>query len=370
MESIEQNVTGEAGPGNRVTYVIEKIGDLMSTMWLEVTLVPETSGNVRYVNSVGHALIEYVELEIGGQRIDRHTGEWLDVWSQLTTPESKWQGLKHMVGRRTLAETEPIATHTLRIPLQFFCCTHPGLTLPLVALSQTTVKVHVKFRDASQLTNTNPSIRNDQGASLVDRVSSFKSVRLFVTHIYLDKEEQRRFAKTQHEYLIPQVQCTGSVRLDDNDKAQLILQHPVKELVWVVRKSNHSSLEYGSETEIDMTVGFDKPVADEAFDTFDTCKLQFGGHDRFEERDASYFRLVQPYERHTRVPTKHIYCYSFALHPEDRQPSGSCNFSKLNQAFIQLTGANARTGGNGMLLLFASSVNVLRVNSGMCSLVY
>ena len=160
------------------------------------------------------------------------------------------------------------------------------------------------------------------------------------------------------------------MRLDDNDRVQLILQHPVKELVWVVRKADHSSLEYGSETEIDMTVGFDKPIADEAFDTFDTCKLQFNGHDRFEERDATYFRLVQPYERHTRIPTKHIYCYSFALHPEDRQPSGSCNFSKLNQVTLQLTGANARTGGNGMLLLFASSVNVLRVNSGMCSLVY
>ena len=376
MESIEHNVTGDAAPGSRVSYVIEKNGDLISTMWLEVTLVPETSGNIRYVNSIGHALIEYVELEIGGQRVDLHTGEWLDVWSQLTTPESKWRGLKHMIGRRTLAESEPLATHKLRIPLQFFFCTHPGLALPLVALGQTTVKVHVKFRDASQLTNTNPSVRNDQGVSLVDRVTSFQRVRLFATHIYVDKEEQRRFARTRHEYLISQVQCTGPMRLDENDRTQLILQHPVKELVWVVRKSNHACLEYGGATEFNMTLGrsdsfwFDTPIADEAFDTFDTGKLQFNGHDRFEERDASYFRLVQPYERHTRIPTKHIYNYSFALNPEAHQPSGSCNFTKVHQASIQLSGASARTGGNGVLVLFAVSVNVLRVNSGMCSLVY
>jgi hypothetical protein len=131
MESIEQSFNGTAKPGSRVTCTISRNGDLVTNMWLEVDMGSDDG----FVNSVGHALIEYVELEIGGQRIDKHYGEWLEIWSELTLPEEKRQGFKEMIGRRDSASPTTMQNQKLYIPLQFFFCRNPGLALPLIAPS-------------------------------------------------------------------------------------------------------------------------------------------------------------------------------------------------------------------------------------------
>jgi hypothetical protein len=344
MESIEQTFNGNPALGNRVTCTISRNGDLITNMWLECELKPTgTAGNL--VNSVGHALIEYVELEIGGQRIDKHYGEWLEIWSELTLPEEKKAGFDEMIARRDMTGKSP-KTMELYIPMQFFFCRNPGLALPLIALQYHEVKINLKFRPPSDL--------------IADGYSdvSFKTTpKLYVDYVYLDTDERRRFATGAHEYLIEQLQHTGPETSKNGSAGnyRLNFNHPVKELVWVTRESGKEVLAFGN-------VASDNSISD----AFGTCKLQLNGHDRFSERKASYFRLVQPYQHHTRIPTKEVFCYSFALNPEAHQPSGTCNFSRLDNVTLTLSDMK----GDGEVLVYAVSNNILKIMSGMGGLAY
>jgi len=359
MESIEQSFNGTAKPGSRVTCTISRNGDLVTNMWLEVDM---GTNKEHFVNSVGHALIEYVELEIGGQRIDKHYGEWLEIWSELTLPEEKRHGFKEMIGRRdAYNDKSKLESRELFIPLQFFFCRNPGLALPLIALQYHEVKLNIKFRDGKKL-DTNGDISGKD-------VKDFDSVKLYVDYVYLDTEERQRFAQMSHEYLIEQLQHTGA-ESTKSDQVRLNFNHPVKELVWAIRSSGANVLEFGSSELIYGTANVDdSPFATADSDRFDTAKLQLNGHDRFTERKAAYFRLVQPYQHHTRVPNKHIYCYSFALNPEAHQPSGTCNFSRLDNVTLNLKGLSDKSD-EGELLVYAVSNNILRITSGMGGLAY
>jgi len=331
MESIEQTFNGNPALGNRVTCTISRNGDLITNMWLELKFDDSAAANV--VNSLGHAAIEYVELEIGGQRIDKHYGEWLEIWSELTLPEEKRAGFKEMIGRRDTGKTTALESNKLYVPMQFFFCRNPGLALPLIALQYHEVKLNIQFRPAAMLAQS--------GLSL-------ETARLFVDYIYLDTDERRRFAQSSHEYLIEQLQHTGP-EITKSPNFRLNFNHPVKELVWVVRPNGADLLEFA-----------DSATPAEAFGT---CKLQLNGHDRFTERDASYFRLVQPYQHHTRIPSKYVYLYSFALNPEAHQPSGTANFSRLDNVTLTLNGVQA--ADDSELLVYAVSNNVLKIASGM-----
>jgi hypothetical protein len=348
MESIEQTFNGNPALGNRVTCTISRNGDLVTNMWLEAKI----KDNGAYVNSVGHALIEYVELEIGGQRIDKHYGEWLEVWSELTLPEEKRAGFKEMIGRRDAGKGTPLESTKLYVPFQFFFCRNPGLALPLIALQYHEVKINLKFRDVENLKN---------GVSSIEFADTPK---LYVDYVYLDTDERRRFAQASHEYLIEQLQHTGPETANSTGNYRLNFNHPVKELVWVTRNDPKQPLEFGAN--IDGLVGTEAFEGASAVESFDSCKLQLNGHDRFSERDASYFRLVQPYQHHTRIPSKYVYCYSFALNPEAHQPSGTCNFSRLDNVTLNLKGVK----GTGEVLVYAVSNNILRIMSGMGGLAY
>lgn len=323
----------------------------------------------RYVDSIGHALIEYAELEIGGQRIDRHTGEWLDAWSELSVPEEKRHGFKHMIGKTDFGDDHgptsfetfldwsiddvnayPIRVH---VPLQFFFCRNPGQALPLVCLPNQDVKINIKFRDANRL-HVFPA------DPLVDQ---FQDARLLCNYVFLDHAERARFVRSSHEYLIDQVQHAGPLSTS-SDTVVLDLEHPVKELVWTIRNAGHGLFEYGS------VRGAEYGAMIPESDTFVSGGLILNGRPRFADRDAAFFRLSQPYEHHTRVPSKHVYCYSFALNPEAHQPTGSCNFSRLDKAFLHLHGMKQKTNGDGELLLYAVSHNVLRVEGGAARLTF
>ena len=360
MESIEQTFNGNPELGNRVTCTISRNGDLITNMWLEVDFEDNFSSS-QPVNSLGHSLIEYITLEIGGQQIDKHYGEWLEIWSELTMPEEKRNGFKEMIGRRDAGVTYSPESKKLYIPLQFFFCRNPGLALPLIALQYHEVKINIKFRSASELSRGTENVKFNTNP------------RLYVDYIYLDTEERRRFAQSQHEYLIEQLQHTGPESTKD-DNHRLNFNHPVKEIIWVTRKSSADPMEFGN---VDHAAG--NYFAEDAlsssvsmpttYDSFTKCKLQLNGHDRFSERDASYFRLVQPYQHHTRVPSKFIYLYSFAINPESHQPSGTCNFSRLDNVTLTLTDLKNKSA-DGELLVYAVSNNILRIMSGMGGLAY
>ena len=285
---------------------------------------------------IGHKIIDYVEVEIGGQRIDKHYGDWLAIWNELTQTEGHWDGYKQMV-----------EGSKLYIPLQFWFNRNPGLALPLIALQYHEVKLNIKFASKqntySNLTNIDNQIIPWSG---FDGVGDMKSASLYVDYVYLDTDERRRFAQVSHEYLIEQLQFTG----DENvkNKIKLNFNHPVKELVWVEKLNG------------------DQPTGEFAT-SYSKANLQLNGHDRFSVREASYFQLVQPYQHHTRTPVhQDINVYSFSMKPEEHQPSGSCNMSRIDNATLYLE--NAYNGNT--IKVFAINYNVLRVMSGMGGLAY
>jgi len=345
MESIQQSFNGTANYGNRVSCVISRNGDLVHRMYLEATVGTGDASAILGPNvDVGNALVKSAEVEIGGQRVDKQYGTWMTMWSELSLPAGQSAGYKRLVQRvgadGALTSTDAGQTKTVRVPLQFWFCRNPGCALPLIALQYHEVRVNIEFCAKGDIATT------------VAKLNDLTNVGLWVDYVYLDTDERRRFAQVSHEYLIEQVQhtgvesCTGSAQ-----KVRLNFNHPVKELVWGVQKTASSH----KDTVLSGTT--------------DNIKLQLNGHDRFAERAGDYFQLVQPYQHHTNIPvtpTKNVYVYSFALRPEEHQPSGTCNFSRIDNATLNLT-----AGASGdSLWVFAHSYNVLRVMSGMGGLAY
>ena len=379
-ESIEQTFNGSVDFGRKVTATISRNGDLITNCWVEATLPELTtvSGSTTgYVNSVGHALLKEVELEIGGQRIDKHYSDWLEIWSELTVPAEKRDGYKVMVGKRDVnivgTASDENTSRKLYIPLQFFFNRNPGLALPLIALQYHEVKINIQFGSLDECTFVHDG--TNLGSGEPTRPTGFDA-KLFVDYVYLDTDERRRFAQVSHEMLIEQLQFTGDESIKSGaNKIRLNFNHPVKELIWVVKvKGNDDNdtnpFSYGT-TSAQDTYGSNIDEVDDVIDTVTKAKLLLNGHDRFVERDGSYFRLVQPYQHHTCVPKKNIYCYSFALKPEEHQPSGTCNFSRIDNATLSLT-ANipSEDADTAVAKVYATSYNVLRIMSGMGGLAY
>ena len=438
VEAIEQTFNGQVDFGKRVTATISRNGDLIQQMYLEVVLpIVTTAGSTSNVwtYGIGNAMISKAEIEIGGQLIDRQYGDWMNVWTELTVPAGKRMGYDVMVGNlinggSTFGSTFGAGTsdqvgglssavnQRLYVPFQFWFNRNPGLALPLIALQYHEVKLNLELYSYNNLVNT----------SAAPASFSMTLCKLWVDYVYLDTDERRRFAQVSHEYLIEQVQFTGAQTIPKqttNQNITLNFNHPVKELIWNHVSATHNTagttagnncwFNYSGENS-NNSGSTTTWVVGSGCDSFQTGLLQLNGHDRFYVRNADYFRKVQNYEHHHRVPRvgceyvgqdgadnaaanislgvapmdalrkQYIYTYSFALSPEEHQPSGTCNFSRIDNAILQLTYAwNSGTAGydtNGRtyqsaaqydsfnLNIYAVNYNVLRIMSGMGGLAY
>jgi len=383
VESIEQTFNGTADFGKRVTATISRNGDLIQQMYLEVVTPAMGGTDSTLTYGFGNALIKQAEIEIGGQLIDRQYGDWMNIWTELTTPEGKRAGYDDMVGNKASGNAQlgsivcQNAKSRFYVPLQFWFNRNPGLALPLIALQYHEVKLNLELRPASELTNVTDA-----------NVTSGLTCKLYVDYVYLDTDERRRFAQVSHEYLIEQVQFTGAESIiggATTKNVTLNFNHPVKELIWAHTMTTHTTV--GAATG-NRWFNYSSTANAVGLDTFGTALLQLNGHDRFSVRNADYFRKVQNYEHHTRVPRvgseldtddkreQFIYSYSFALSPEEHQPSGTCNFSRIDNAILQLNyGGDSLTGSIAItepmnLNIYAINYNVLRIMSGMGGLAY
>jgi len=344
MEAIENVFNGTARFGSRVTCQISRNGDLIHKVYLVATL-PAAGEDKEWVDFVGLRLIKNVELEIGGQRIDKHYSDWMYIWNELSLPSGKREGYDAMVGGNLAAESEETK---LYIPLEFWFCRNVGLALPLIALQYHEVKINIDFET---LANCGKKNSVPSGVEL-------KDASLWVDYIYLDTDERRRFAQLSHEYLIEQLQFTGDEVVNGtNSRLKLNFNHPTKELVWV--------------TAVDTIAGesnlWNKYTTSADKNPMSKAIIQLNGQDRFAQRDSEYFTLVQPYQHHENIPQgKGINVYSFALKPEEHQPSGTLNFSRIDTAYLNMTMNSAITSSApGKCKVFAVNYNVLRIMSGI-----
>jgi hypothetical protein len=501
MESIEQTFSGQADFGRRVTCTLSRNGDLAYKTYLQVTLpeIAQISGQsvyARWLDFIGEQLIAQVEVEIGGQRIDRQYGDWMHIWNQLTMTSEQQKGYYKMIGHTTQLTyiTDPVFAEisgpcaanggpsqvcaprkalpetTLYIPLLFWFCRNPGLALPLIALQYHEVKFNIDFRPIGECLW---AVSNLTGTGTITSTGSYQqsliAASLYVDYIFLDTDERRKMAQNPHEYLIEQLQFTGDESVgSSSNKIKLNFNHPCKELIWVVQPdanvdycaslTGSSTLyktlgaqpfnytdaidalppaihAFGGPGELNGAAAFitnnlfqmagatnaatagansewggattPYPFADtDGYGTLPaagnntgstvsdagtfvlaetaldmhcwgenpcvTAKLQLNGQDRFSEREGSYFDVVQPFQHHTRAPDTGINVYSFALRPEEHQPSGTCNFSRIDNAVLQLILSNGAVGGSNTskVRVYAVNYNVLRVMSGMAGVAY
>ena len=468
MESIVQTFSGTAGFGNEVVATISRNGDLVGRMYLEhaanfTCFDSADAHQIGLVERYGDSLIKECEIEIGGQRIDKHTSMWNRVYSDLTefNPSGHFGGnldpgsstilgnsdgtlYQKMSGNGygfntskynkdqsgfgtndgvfngfdyTNGDSSPAAKIDIGrifLPLNFWFCRNPGLALPLIALQYHEVKVKMTFEKIANLGRydgtagdafTNSAEPMPIGASTGQVKLSGEGFNLYCDYIYLDTDERRRFAQVSHEYLIEQLQYSESTINSASPSIDLNFNHPVKELVWTMRNET-----------VGATAGRCQPIDGEgnkgdttaspvSLDTMaGTWQLKLNGHDRFKERDSKYFTRTQVWQHHTgygAVPTfgtndgdlitdvaahmgsDAIAVYSFALKPEEHQPSGTCNFSRIDNAQLVGSGLTVDTAGptpatiasGGLaatvkLTIFAVNYNVLRIMSGMGGLAY
>ena len=295
VESIEQTFNGQADFGRRVTCTISRNGDLAYRTYLQVTL-PEINQQMananaqpgaddqgvfaRWLDFPGEQLIAQVEVEIGGQRIDRQYGDWMHIWNQLSLTVDQERGYKAMVGqttqltyitdpafanvdgpcssdapRQVCAPRNALPETTLYVPFQFWYCRNPGLALPLIALQYHEVKINLDLRPIDECLWAVSSLNCD-GPTNGQKVTaayaqSLVAASLYVDYVFLDTDERRRMAQNPHEYLIEQLQFTGDESVgSSSNKIKLNFNHPCKELVWVVQPDGNvdycSSLECGT----------------------------------------------------------------------------------------------------------------------------
>ena len=276
MESIEQTFNGQADFGRRVTCTISRNGDLAYRTYLQVTLpeinqqmLPAQAAGVgtgvfaRWLDFPGHQLISMVEVEIGGQRIDRQYGDWMHIWNQLCLTSEQQRGYYKMVGNTTqltfitdpnfapvdgpCATTAPpqvcaprnaLPETTLYIPFQFWYCRNPGLALPLIALQYHEIRINLDLRPIDECLWAVTNLTNCTSPTKVATAyqQSLVAASLYVDYVFLDTDERRRMAQNPHEYLIEQLQFTGDESVgSSSNKIKLNFNHPCKELIWVVQ---------------------------------------------------------------------------------------------------------------------------------------
>ena len=487
VEPIQQVFNGAADFGRTVTATLNRNGDLITNMY-SVVLLQAASASVSwgYVRRLGYALIDETKVEIGGSKIDEQYSDWLNIWYELSHKTGQVRGLAKMIG--DVSDLTSFSTahgaYTMYVPLAYWFNRHNGLALPLIALQYHDVRVTIQYRAAASCVNW------DAASSSTLTGFGMDDSYLLIDYVYLDSEERKRFAQASHEYLIEQLQFTGSESLaNTSNKYRLNFNHPSKFLIWVpkLQKFNNQTNYVSYADDGDWTAASEdfakkvwmatrantvktgsgasatfacpdasgsQPPVDpscnavtaalaakvEAQFMFDTAtnynctvdnvivlsntltaadlttkvsalgssrsqvaaffaangnsvvvsdifnygryldttanpvasgKLQLNGHDRFQERDGAYFNYVQPYQHFSNTPSDGINVYSFALKPEDHQPSGTCNFSRIDNATLNVTMVDkADLDDDSNLNIYTVNYNVLRVMSGMAGTAY
>jgi hypothetical protein len=462
IESQQMYFDGSPTFGQKITCLVPRNGDLLGSLFLKLTLpqlylspssftpVASAPVPVGYVNSPGHAIIKEISIQIGEQEIDKQTGQWMEIWSSLTTDASKQEGLRQMLqqkpgyphidyannlpdlsgnnktvpkkyfsrengnlnidisgvnvdltGEISIFPTtkypktydEPImGPVTLYIPLRFWFNKNPGLYLPLLAMQYHQVRINITLASIQEMYYTK-MLYTPEGCKPctsinVESCSTNLGIEMWGDYVFLDTPERRRFVSSSLEYLIEQVQYTPPLSIPSGSKnvsLPLSFNHPIKEFIWVLQKNvsqcrheffNWSSLGF---YEIEKAAEFGLSEPGNRTDLMLKANIQLDGQDRFSKRDPLYFRLIQPYQRHTNIPSdRYIYVYSIALKPEDSQPSGTLNASRIDNLILQLelsagdceTGNRNSSTGDMTAFVYATNYNILRVINGYAGLLF
>jgi len=457
VESIPQYFNIKPDFSNRVSCSIAKNGDLINRIYVVVTLpsIPQLPSQVvaRWINNIGFVLLKTVEIEIGGKVIDKHYSEWLYIWNELNKTNIS-RSIDIMTGNvdELIKFNSSLKSYQLYIPLQFWFCRNPSLSLPIIALEYSEVKINVEFNDLEkciitgpshmiylndcinlfnlyeliQINGTNSYIQfinfdnatlkmsylkiddtvvlkpgdillgiesnysttvynptsklytsintNNEILYLTKSNTNFRSIYnltisdafLYVDYVYLDNMERIKFAKSNHEYLIDYCQFDNDkIIYNSNNKIKLGYSHPTKE-IFIRGEINNMSGIY-SNNPFNFTTSFNNNTGKSLIKN---AILRLNGFIREEEYDKNFYTYVQSYQHHKSIPPLGLFLYSFSINPLEHQPSGSCNFSKIDDITLDIITEPITYNNPANIRIYAITLNILRIINGVAGLAF
>ena len=441
--------SGRADFGTTIKFKIEKKGDLLSSMYLMFEL-PELDNtkinnlyNDNYVpwaawnDYIGNVLIENIRLYIGGQLIDEQTGEYMQIITDLY--DDDWNKLA-MIGMDSVLNktherlkalkdypleneypyneitnsTSSKSSRTIYVPLKFWFCNSIKKALPIIALQYHDIEIEVKirkFEDCHKIYSLRKTTEDTDRDVLVlskslftyNQIPKIKEVKLDCNFIFLNSEERKKIAQSEHKILINQTQrITQPVKFEKS--VELNFNHPVKEMFWFFRNNKVTS----EDGPFNFSTSSEYPDL-QVFNRYDTsgnrlllknynskehwlakARLLINGHERIDWKDYMYYYYLQNYENFRNKLEHHVYLYSFSLDPKSETPHGSLNFSRIDNAQLQydineesrrfFNNQRDREGSNYYgelgkddnleINIYATNYNYLLIKSGMAGLAY
>jgi hypothetical protein len=341
---------------------------------------------------LGETIIENYFIYIGGSMVDNQYGEWLHIWNELSIESSKRYGYDKLIGNipefylpdpfnRLPNGSIQVEKTRIYVPLKFWFNRNPGLALPLIALQYHEVEIHVVLRPYKEIFTINEQ-KPTNWEDYFELESLDINPHLEVNYLFLDTFERNYFATNAQDYLIEQVVRIPILNINKFATSELTLQNPVKEMIWVLKRNDVDATNNWFEfvdTDYEDSRDFIDQNGDCGCENYKrekeimvNGKLIFNGIDRFEEKDASYFNLIQPYQHHTVIPKAGVYVYSFSLYPENFQPSGSCNMSRINKVQLQTERINIPTDATYKydMFVYIINYNFLRITAGLAGLAF
>lgn len=291
------------------------------------------------------------------------------------------------------------------IPLQFWFTKNPGLALPLIALQYQNIDITIELRAAGELyqifdEESGIYISPDEYRSrhLNLNVGKFNedydvngvpnhdvSLQRFMVpvnadysylapsvdidaylecnFVFLDEPERKPMAGNTHDYLVERVFRLDREGVGRQETIDLVLQNPVKEIIWITRRGD--THKYNSWSNFTNSL-----LKLPNYNILSTAKFMWNGMERIEDKSAEYFNYIQPFQHHTRSPRDGIYSYSFALYPEKIQPSGSFNASTINKIQMYVTTTPPEDGNGYEFVIYAVYYNLFRVMAGSGGMVF
>lgn len=368
-EVVALSANGNPAFGRKITVPIVRSGDLASRCYVEMVLpelVAPDNMHIAYCKYVGLALLESVEFLIGGAKVDKHYSTWLIIMHELYTKPGKEKNADIMIGNVDLLTTPKpvIPEYKVRVPLQFFFNRFYKQALPLVALQYNPCQFDIQFKRAEDLY----TIYDVSGPTPVPTSKTLPiapilgAVNVWCEYIFLEDEERDAIVADVVDVVFEQTQFNSpEAYTGPKLKSRLAFNHPVSELFFMIQLN--TNVDNGANRWADFTMsGNDAAKAYNGAQPLKSATLMLNGNDRFAAQDAMYFNNQVPYECHSRSPAAGIYCYSFANNPEDAQPSGTLNFSRIDSAALAI---ETNTGNQPYnLLVFCKNYNVLRYKNG------
>jgi hypothetical protein len=379
---------GDADFGRKVRFKIpQNQGDLLKTLSVKMTL-PEIPGLPIYIESVGHAIIDHVDLLIGGTIVQRLTSDYLQIYSEHNVTQTKQKALEQLVGKYPLRTTDRrvgevttggssgnigIIIHgtlgadsdeNFFVDLPFYFYNHPELAIPLCAITKQEVEIELTLRKAQDIMVTLSGGRVTSPPEI-----HIKEFKLCTEVVFLDTAERKKMQKMKKDYIITQLQeNVFDVGENVNEgKFHLDFRNPVKELYFVIQRHGDSVTPFDYDN-TELTIDNKRIL----YENLDYLTLTFDGEDIITQETGTvlFLKAVQAAIHHSKTQLiRRFYSYSFALQPEESYPTGQVNLSNIKEQVLYLKLTPCPNVAR-QIRVYAQSHNILRVGEGIAKTLF